>query len=332
MSAKADVEPMYLFNEDRIKNRADLNFGFNKFVRVQGTGAVQDAVQPMNKPVVHQTVSWIMDLLDQSAQRALATPEIQQGIVSRQARTLGELELVSAKVDTRYSLAAKIFGWSEAEFWGRWYLLYKTHFKERIDKKMIRLAGVWGPEVRSLNRENIIAIVDPDIIIESRIIAEAKRLRARNAFTGYYALIANNPDANRRYADKRLAKLNGLSTQEIRILFPDTLDEIEAEKENELMEKGKQARVEVEQDHRIHIIIHLKLNPSDLRDAHIKQHQLAIYLIRKYQRTLGKMPTREPIALPEEAIPSQTPPAEEKGTAEPRVPQSFQKPEVAEEK
>lgn len=296
-SAKADVEPMYLFNEDRIKNRADLNFGFNKFIRVTGAGAVSDAMQPMNKPAVHQQVSWVMDLLDQSAQRALATPEIQQGVISKQARTLGELELISAKVDTRYSLASKIFGWSEAEFWANWYQGYKKHFKDKIDKKMVRIAGVFGPEVRKLTRENLIGQADPDVKIESKIIAESKRIRDRNAWTGYYQIIVNNPDANRRFADKELARLNGMRTQQIKMLFPSTLDELEAEMENELMEKGEQARVEIEQDHQQHIILHAKLEESDLRDEHIKMHKQAMYLWRKNQQVLGAMQQQQPIAM-----------------------------------
>jgi hypothetical protein len=285
----------------------------------------------MNKPVVHQQVSWIMDLLDQSSQRALATPEIQMGIVSKQARTLGELDLVSAKVDTRYSLSAKIFGWSDAEFWAKWYLLYKTHFKDKIDKKMIRLAGVWGPEVRELKHDNLIAEVDPDIIIESKIISEAKRLRDRNAFTGYYAIIANNPESNRRFADKELARLNGMTNQQIKILFPDTLDEIEATMENDLLEEGKQARVEVQQDHQMHIMIHMKLNDSKLREEHIKKHQLAMYLIRKNQQVLGQMPMKPQIQVPGESIPKETTPQTSGAPmgGKSNVPGSFQKPETA---
>lgn len=307
MSAKADVEPMYLFNEDRIKNRSDLRFGFNKFIRVQGDGAVNDAIQPMNKPAVHQQVSWIMDLLDQSSQRALATPEIQQGIVSGQARTLGELELVSAKVDTRYSLAAKIFGWSEAEFWQNWYHGYKIHFKDKIDKKMVRLAGVWGPEVRPFKKDDLIGKVDPDIIIESRVVAEAKRIKERNAFTQYYGIIVNNPEANRRYADKELARLNGMKTQQIKMMFPLTLDEMEADMENELLEKGTQARVEIQQDHQNHIICHMKLNESKVREAHIEMHKKAMYLMRKYQDQLmmgagmqgAPMGQKQPLDIPQ---------------------------------
>jgi len=309
MSAKADVEPMYLFNEDRIKNRADLKFGFNKFVRVQGAGAVNEAVQPMNKPVVHQQVSWIMDLLDQSSQRALATPEIQQGIISKQARTLGELELVSAKVDTRYSLAAKIFGWSEAEFWQRWYQGYKEHFKDKIDKKMVRIAGIYGPEVRPFKKDDLVGLTDPDIIIESKIVSEAKRIKDRNSFMQYYGVIVNNPEVNRRFADKELARLNGLKRQQINILFPPNLDEMEAEMENELLEKGKQARVEIMQDHNAHILIHSKLNESPIRDGHIDIHKQAMYFIRKNQAVLGgmngQMQPNQPINLPGETM--QTP-------------------------
>lgn len=309
MSAKADVEPMYLFNEDRIKNRSDLKFGYNKFIRVQGDGSVNDAIQPMNKPAVHQQVSWIMELMDQSSQRALATPEIQQGIVSEKSRTLGELELVSAKVDTRYSLAAKIFGWSEAEFWQGWYQGYKKHFKGKIDKKMVRIAGVWGPEVRPFKREDLIGIADPDIIIESKIVAEAKRIKERNAFTQYYGIIVNNPDANRRFADKELAKLNGLKTQQIKMLFPMTLDEMEADMENEILEKNQQAKVEVQQDHQSHIIIHMKLNDSKIRDKHIETHKKAMYMMRKYQDVLGTNQSPE-LALPQQqpTLPEETQP------------------------
>lgn len=309
MSAKADVEPMYLFNEDRIKNRSDLKFGYNKFIRVQGDGSVNDAIQPMNKPAVHQQVSWIMELMDQSSQRALATPEIQQGIVSEKSRTLGELELVSAKVDTRYSLAAKIFGWSEAEFWQGWYQGYKKHFKGKIDKKMVRIAGVWGPEVRPFKREDLIGTADPDIIIESKIVAEAKRIKERNAFTQYYGIIVNNPDANRRFADKELAKLNGLKTQQIKMLFPMTLDEMEADMENEILEKNQQAKVEVQQDHQSHIIIHMKLNDSKIRDKHIETHKKAMYMMRKYQDVLGTNQSPE-LALPQQqpTLPEETQP------------------------
>src|SRR3990167_11372046 len=117
-SAKGEVPPTYLFDQTRIKNKNDLNFRINKFIPVDGR--VDNAIAPVQKSNAHAYVTLIMDILDVSAQRATATPEIQQGIQSKQNRTLGELELVSSKVDTRYSMSAKLYGISEAKFWRQW--------------------------------------------------------------------------------------------------------------------------------------------------------------------------------------------------------------------
>ena len=303
-SAKADVNPMYLFAEDRIKNRADLNFGFNKFVRVKGD-STQGAIEPMNKPVVHQQVSWIMDLLDTSSQRALATPEIQQGVQPEKARTLGELELVSSKVDTRYSLAAKVFGWSEKEFWARWYQLYKTHFKDKIDEKIIRLTGVWGPEFRPLKKKDIIGGTDPDVDIESKNISETERMIKRNAFVNFFGLVINDPEVNRRYAERHLAELNGFKRDEIKVLFPPILDEMEAEKENEMIENKERPRVEIRQDHQVHLMIHAKLNDSRIRDDHIEAHKFAMY--QKKLNEILFQPTEEQPQMGQPKITPETP-------------------------
>ena len=63
--AKSNLHPMYLFNTTKIKNKADLNFEFNKFIPVDGD--VSGAVQPMNKDAVKQEASWILEVLDTAA-------------------------------------------------------------------------------------------------------------------------------------------------------------------------------------------------------------------------------------------------------------------------
>ena len=93
--------------------------------------------------------------------------------MSGKDRTLGELELISSKVDTRYSMSAKIFGWSEAAFWRWWYRGYKKNFKEDIDEKVVRIQGANAPIWRPLMRDNIISDVDPDAKIESKVISES---------------------------------------------------------------------------------------------------------------------------------------------------------------
>jgi hypothetical protein len=256
-------------------NESELNFGFNKFIRVKGD-TTTGVIDPLNKPVVHSQVNWIMDLLDQSAQRAVATPELQQGIPSKQQRTLGELELISSKVDTRFSLGVKIFGWSEKEFWKQWYRLYQRHFKEKIDEKIIRVAGIWSPGFRSLKRENIITKSDPDIDIESKNVSDIKRARERAGFVNLFSLIVNDPQVNRREAEKYLAKLNGLKNNLIKVIFPPTIDEIRAEEENDEMKNKKVPRVLITDDDYAHLIIHSTAEESKEREKHIKIHYEAL--------------------------------------------------------
>ena len=141
-SAKADVMPTYLFDQTRIKNKNDLNFRINKFVGVDGR--VDNAIAPIQKATAHQYVNVIYDILDTTAQRATAATELRQGIQSDKERTLGEQQLAFASGSKRFSMSAKVYGWSEADFWRQWYRQYKKHFKDGIDEKVIRIQGAMG--------------------------------------------------------------------------------------------------------------------------------------------------------------------------------------------
>ena len=296
--AKANVNPMYLFDINRIKRRDYLDFQFNKFIPVDGSPA--NAVQPMIKDRIQTEVQWILQMMDESSQRALATPEIQQGIISKRTRTLGELELVSAKVDTRYSLAAKIFGWSERRFWEGWYSLYKRHFKEKIDEKVARIVGLWGPEFRELKRENIVAKVDPDIKVESEIVSKSRKILERQMFGQFVALASQSPDLNVRFALKELGQLNNLKRDKLRQLFPPTYDELKAEEENKEIEDGNVPRVLVTDDHMEHLAVHARVNESEEKEKHIKVHYEAMRIqkmnIKAYEEAgLVKRTEGEPI-------------------------------------
>lgn len=277
-SAKSDVTPVYLFDQTRIKNKNDLNFRINKFIPVDGR--VDNAISPINKASAHQYASLIMDVLDQSSQRATAATELRQGIQSKADRTLGEQELATAGGDKRFSMTAKIYGWSEKGFWRLWYLLYKKHFKDEIDEKIIRIAGALAPTWRPLTRENIVSTVDPDVKIESRIISEAKRAREQQNFGGFLSIAIADPDASRRFLLKKAARLQGLSKEEIDMAFPATVDEMQAEDENILLNEKKLPKIAIEDDHLVHIEVHSKANQNAQSIAHIQQHKKLMVIKR----------------------------------------------------
>lgn len=286
--AKANVHPMYLYDSTKIKNRADLNFGFNKFVPVDGQ--VGGAIQVMPKDVVKQEVSFIMDLLDNNAQKATATPDIQQGQITGDKRTATELNLVSQKVDTRYSLAAKIFGWSEKRFWKQWYSLYKGHFKSGIDEKVVRLSGALGAQWRPLMRDNIIANTDPDIKVDSKVLSEARRFNDLQVFRGYYGAIAQDPNANLRYAEKHLGKLSGLKKDQINQILPPTIEELRAEDENKRIENNELVEVLPTDDNIIHIEIHNRLADNPAKFAHINAHKRSMMIQRVKPELFANLP------------------------------------------
>jgi hypothetical protein len=288
-AAKSNVHPMYLYDTTRIKNRNDLNFGFNKFIGVDGNPT--GSIQTMPKDTVKQEVSWIMDLLDANAQKATATPDMQQGQISGKQRTLGELQLVNSHVDTRYSLAARIFGWSEKRFWRMWYMRYKEHFESGIDEKVIRISGALGYSWRPLTRENIVGEVDPDIKIESKAVSDAKRANDLNSFIPILPLFQMDKNANLRYAEKRAARLSGMKKDEVDQLLPPTIEEMKADDENEMLNLDKLVMVSPTDDHRLHMEVHNKATDTPAKYAHIQAHKKALILQRTNPELVPQIPS-----------------------------------------
>lgn len=274
-AARADILPTYIFNENKLKKDTDKNFGFNKWIPVDGdiTGAAAPLIK--SNPTQHAQV--ILGFLDQAAQRALATPEIQQGQLSRDQRTLGEIELVASKVDTRYSLAAKIFGWSEWRYWRRWYQIYNRDFRSGIHDKTVRLVGAFGPSWKNLSRDKIITNhpLGPDIKIESKILSEARKNRNFIQFGQYLAGVGTIPGADLLYGYRKLGRFI-MKRDEVERLLPLTVDERVAKDENDKLNENEPQLVTPDDDHVVHLRIHAAAKEGEARDAHIKMHEVAL--------------------------------------------------------
>lgn len=270
-SALADLYPVYIFDQKRIKNPADLDFDKNKFIPVNGDTTT--AMTPVQKATFHQQVNLILNILDVASQKAVSAPETSQGVQPSQERTLGETALVAQGSDTRRSLAARIWGWSERRFWQQWYWLYKTYFEEGTDKKRIRIQGPLSASVRTLTRENIVSDVDPDVYVEPAYIAEAKRDLEYRRYSTFAQTVYQDPGTNRRYVNRRMAQLVGMKKAAINLMFPPTIDEMDAEEENQLLDDNKLPTVEAMEDDIVHIEIHSKASETAAKLAHIEAHK-----------------------------------------------------------
>lgn len=276
-SAKAALHPMYLFDTNKIRNKNDLNFGFNKNVPVNGP--VNDAIVPIQRQQIQQSAQFILDLLDIAAQKATASPDQQQGVAGGSRQTATEMAIIQSKVDQRYGLAAKVFGWSEKRFWQQWYRLYKDNFAADIDEKIIRIVGAINNSWRPLTRENLVGSVDPDVIIQSKTLADADRMRTLQGFTNYINLALTIAGANRLSAVRRLGELNGLHKDDVFSILPPNVHELKAEEENKLLESSKQpVQVDVSDDDIIHMEIHNKASDTPAKYAHMNAHKRALLL------------------------------------------------------
>lgn len=298
-SAKADLYPMYLYDKRKIPNQRDLDFEFNKFVPVNGD--VTGAMTPIQKATFHQQVNLILNILDLAAQKATATPEIAQGINPREARTLGEQELVVASKGIRHSLSARIFGWSEKRFWQLWYFLYKKHFKDEIDEKVVRIAGPLAAEWRTLTRENIIGEnYDPDVFVESTFDSLQKSTQEFQDFAILAQIVAQDPTVGRRYIFKKLAKIKGVKKAEMDFIFPPTIDEMRAEDENALINDNKLPQVKAIDNDSVHLEIHNKAANVPAKLAHAKAHkQMMLFKKENPQLFPQEMPFEfQPVPMP----------------------------------
>jgi hypothetical protein len=280
---KASLHPMYLFDQTRVKNKSDLNFEFNKFIPVNGNP--NGAVVPMQKDRISSDAQYILDTLAQGAELSTASPDIKQGGRPTEKATATRDALVSQGSDTRYSLSVKVFGWSEKRFWKQWYRLYKDHFETGIDEKSVRISGILGAKWRPFTPENLIASTDPDVKIESRILAEQRKFNELQQFRGFFQLLVADPNANLRFALRYMGRLSGLKNDVVEQLLPPTIDELQAEDENIRLRNDERVDVMPEDDHYAHIEIHNKMEDTPAKIAHINAHKRAM-LLRKMKPEL----------------------------------------------
>lgn len=277
---KTGQNPVYLYDTNKIKKRGSLDIDFNKHVPVDGSPS--GAVQVVDRQQVKSEVDWILNVLNNAAQSATAAPTTRQGGAGG-ADTATEANLQAAGVDTRYSLTAKLWGWSEREFWRKWYALYKRHFQDDIDEKVIRLNGALGSTWRTLTRANIISETDPDIIIESRAVSEARKTNELQKYRLFLKdVMATDPsNANLRLALRHIGELSGMKKDQIERVLPPSYDEMEAEEENEMLNRNEKVTVDVTDDDFIHMEMHNKAADTPAKYAHIRAHRRAMMIKRR---------------------------------------------------
>lgn len=279
-AAKLDVLPMWLFDKKKIPKKNQLR-DWKAGKMIEGENIDANSMFPVTKPTIHQFTQGIMQELETNAQKALATPEIQQGILFQQQRSATEINHAQSGVDTRYGLTAKLFTISDANAAYMWLDDYKRHYKDGIDKKMIRVVGPFGPKAEALTADVFRFKADPDVKIESRVISNYKKREQRANMGAFGNLLVATKGSDLRYFTKKMGRLM-FSKEEVDRFLPPTIDEMRAEKENDSLSKNslKGVVIEPNDDHQAHLLIHGKAADSKAKFAHIEAHKMALMMQR----------------------------------------------------
>jgi hypothetical protein len=301
-AAKLNVLPIWLFDKHKIKNKQQLR-DWKAGKMIEGENLDGNSIIPLTKPGIQDYVQGIMQELETNAQKALATPELQQGVLFEQKRSATEIAEASANVDTRYSLTASLFALSESNAAYMWYDQYKRNFKKGIDKKIVRLIGAFGPKPLPITSDTFKFKMDPDVKIESRVISQAKKQDEQNKLMMYAQILLQTPGASIRSFAKKMGRLM-FTKAEVEMLLPPTSDETKAENENELLTENKLSgavnkmpfKVEVDpmDDHATHKEIHGKAADTKAKFAHIEAHNRAEMLMRSHPELFPPQPQQQP--------------------------------------
>lgn len=284
-SLMRDVDGQRIYDASRIDNRTPLSNGGDIAVNGPINNAV--GVVPTNTPNL-ALFDYVTQFLDTTSQKATATPDMQQGSLSGQNRTLGELNLVAQKTDTRYGLMAKLFAMAEKRFWEMWYELYEEHMLE-TDNKEIEVGDEYSEGARLFQKKDFIS---PDkkglkVKVKSAALEDAKRMRALTTFSQYYQIIMQMPNANKNLLTRKLGRLFGLTEAELDLFLPKDIEELRAEDENKLLAEGRMVEVDYDDDHNLHLSVHAYAEPTIQTRSHIAAHRYMLAAQRGMNIAMG---------------------------------------------
>lgn len=269
----------YMYDFNKIQNTGDLKWGFDKYVPVDGNP--NDVIVPIRKDAPDMVLlTNMLDYLDVSAQTATATPSLQQGVLSEQQRTLGELNLVAQSTKTRYSLALKSMASSDKKFWGLYYLSLKVYWKEGIGEKVVRISGATR-SFRTFTSKDVLCTTDPDVQIVSKSLAEMNRLKKFNQYVQVLELVLQDPDADKRTGEKHAMELAGLDRDEIDGILPPSSDELIARDQNEMINQEKMPPLLMNDNHLVHLRVHREATENKYKRIHMSAHLEAMRILQE---------------------------------------------------
>ena len=274
IAAKDRANPLYLYNPDKVKDVTQL---FNRQIAQHiPVDDVLEAIAPLNKdnPMDAGLLNFI-SILTTEANEPVGTGTVAQPEPRKLSNTATEAAIDQQLNDMAQSLQSKVMQFGESEFWSHWFHRYKR-YGEEFGSKMANIVGVKGVKTEEVNMSDFKTDFPPGVLVYSAKEAEYKELVLRRDLISLYPQLAQvlGPDGMRNF-NKHIFFPKFLQDPSlIDVMFPETLDEMRATEENEMLKQNKYPPVSQSDDHLTHIYMHQMVMPKTLATwFHIAEHQ-----------------------------------------------------------
>lgn len=305
LAAKDKANPLYVYNPDKVKDTTQL-FSRQIYQHIPVDDVV-NAIAPLNTDsAMDPSLQAFMQMLNQEASDPVGTgvaPETQK----KGKQTATEAAIQQQLNDLAQSLQSKVLQFGAAEFWSHWYQRYARYTKAG-DEKIATIVGVKGITFEKIDLGDIKTNYPPGVLVFSAKEAEYKELVERRdlmqLLPDFQATFT--PDGMRNFHKYVfLPKFQSLDPQTIDILLPDTVDEIKASQENEMLGEDKWTPADPADNHEQHLAVHAQAKNSWAKWVHIDMHEKMLSQQRVQQAQMQQQPGQGGQNMPPEPLPPQ---------------------------
>lgn len=274
IAAKDKANPIYGYNPDKVR---DVTQFFSRQINQHIPMDDETAAWPLNKedPMSAGMIQFIT-LLTQEANDPVGTGQVGTPQNTPGSDKTATHDAIQQQMnDMAQSLQSKVMQFGESEFWSHWFNRYKKYGPE-LGEKMANIVGVKGVKTEMVKMSHFDTDFPPGVLVYSAKEAEYKETILRQDLIQLYPQLVPTlgPEGMRNFNKHVFFPKFLQDPSLIDVMFPDTLDELKAKDENELLAKDKYPKVLPTDDHQTHIYIHQMVQPKTLATwFHIAEHE-----------------------------------------------------------
>ncbi len=272
-----------LYDTTAIKNRAELekpSLGW-RYIGVDtanGSIPLQNLIYEIPQDTMPGEVYNMPAMLKGQAQQDLWMSDLTMGGLAERNVTARESQSAQLNANIRLILHNEINNRWEERFAFLMYRGYMEHFPES-GKKTIRINSWLGNQNIILTKKDFVSWLTPDILVLQKSDVDNLNEKNKANYMAIYPLISQDPNIpaiSKRYALRKLLKMNWLSRAEIQIQVPPTPEEMDAMQQVELINRNMPVEVHsMDEDHMTYLIVYQKAFNTDAKYVAIEMRKQA---------------------------------------------------------